>query len=246
MQKRNLSNKALKNCQDRKSGLQRKPDHKNKTLESKLQQTNQLEAMKTQAVRQPPERDTQELIRLAVDSVQTGVAAYDELERQNEVLLGSTRDLAQIHDDLNDAERRLENIDSFWNKVVNWFKADNTHDHRDALLERERREANIAQQKRSQIFVEPSHQTFPKNPSPVYPQFNSTDPEIAAKLQYMKDQDDDLDTVLELVGDMKRIGTAMSLSLDESNATLHRMNHSVDRAQSRVQKNTKMATYLAK
>jgi len=45
--------------------------------------------------------------------------------------------MAKVEDDLNQAERELKSVGSFWQMVANWFRPDNSHDHQDAFIKTE-------------------------------------------------------------------------------------------------------------
>lgn len=198
--------------------------------------------MSTQVHQQTkPLRNTEEILRDLYSTTSIGVAAYDEVERQNEVLRRANEEVAEMHDNLNIAERSLENIDSFWNRIVNYFSSDNSTEHRDATARYQKKFDAQADQKRKEIFSSPKQTTqFPTLPHLT----NKTNAATLEKIRYMEEQDQDLDQILNLLGDLNVTARGLSQSLDEGNDTLNRLNRGTNLAQERVEKNTKFADYL--
>jgi len=67
-----------------------------------------------------------------------------ELDSQNEKLKNQQDEVAEIHDDLNVAGRKIRSIKSFWGGLGNFFSKDKGHEHRNA---RQKYEKDMAKDK---------------------------------------------------------------------------------------------------
>lgn len=64
---------------------------------------------------------TTNILESANETIGIGVESVRELDRQNRILSTAQSDLASTRSDIKQAETYMSNIESFWNRVSNWF-----------------------------------------------------------------------------------------------------------------------------
>jgi len=100
--------------------------------------------MATVAANQDEELITKRLVRRAEETNKIADETLKELEDQKELVKKQQDEVAEIHDTLTVAERKMRGIGSFWGSIVNAFtKADETEARRD----RQKYEKDLATEK---------------------------------------------------------------------------------------------------
>lgn len=147
------------------------------------------------------DQNIKNILFLARETSQVGSESLKELERQNHVLRKANDKVHEMHDELGYAERSLDNIESFWKRVANWFS--------------------------------------PQPEIPFHPNGFTTKTSSYQPTFSLKEEEEDLNAILDQVEHSKKIALAISEAIDKSNEVMGELNENTEWAQHRVKIITK-------
>eukprot|EP01130_Rhizamoeba_saxonica_P011103 TRINITY_DN4599_c0_g1_i1.p1 TRINITY_DN4599_c0_g1~~TRINITY_DN4599_c0_g1_i1.p1 ORF type:complete len:201 (-),score=34.27 TRINITY_DN4599_c0_g1_i1:64-666(-) len=182
-------------------------------------------------------------IRLAKNTIEIGDHSITTLHHQELQLKNMQKELNTMNDDLNTGERLLRSIESVGGQISNWFRSDRSHKHQD---EGEQFEADMEQIKEDRTRFEfarykqeiDEHDRIRKQTKPIRTrnrEFN----------QIIANQDEQLDTITDLLSEIKHRAILMDNSISDSNTRLDKIAEDTENANVKIRRQTNKAYRIA-
>lgn len=162
---------------------------------------------------QHPQTTISDLKAVCADTMTTAISTYDELNRQSDVLSDANYQLDDMRYDMKIAEQSLNNIDSWWHRIVNYF----TPDPDPVAYKAIRTKSNSTNN--HNITRQLGKTTNENNPKSCADTNTSSE---------------DLDQLLTMVSDMKTISIQIGEQIDKSADLVADIGHKTQRADSKI------------
>lgn len=160
-----------------------------------------------------PTKNTSQIIDICKDTLNKNADSYEELIRQNNTLERSNNELDHMKNRLGVAETSLNNIDSWWSRMYNYFTGSDTKTD-------------------AKINIENDKSTSPSNLGNLGNLNNSTNPNSQKSL--IDQQDDELDEILGMVNNIKHQCLETNRVIDQSIQLTTNINHKTTQTDQKI------------